>query len=327
MLNNNTLTKTEKDLLEKIYFDLDNPASYGSVNSLYNAAKAKNKNISFKHTKEWLSNQPTYSLHKQSRKHFLRRQTVVSGVNVQYQADLVILDGLRKWNNNNRYLLTFIDAFSRKAQVKTLKKKTGSEVALKLKDIIEHLPKTRQKRYLQVDHGTEFYNFHVKSLLASHNIKLFSVNSEKKAAIIERFNRTLQDILWRYFTKKKTWKYIDVLPKIVSKYNNKIHRTIGMSPNSVNLKNEEKLWYKLYAKQFPPKAKFKYNIGDYVRLSKDRSVFGKSFTGLWTDEIFRIKYRRSTNPVTYRVVDLKQENVLGSFYEYELQKVPNRDLQ
>ena len=84
-------------------------------------------------------------------------------------------------------------------------------------------------------------------------------------------------------------------------------------------KNESTLYYNLYGdmKQLSFKPKFK--VGDKVRISKyKRKVFDKGYTPNWTEEIFLIYKIQSTNPITYRLKDLSNEEIHGSFYEPEL---------
>ena len=47
----------------------------------------------------------------------------------------------------------------------------------------------------QFDEGKEFYNVGVSDLLKSHTINYFSTKSDKKTAIVERFNRTLKTMM------------------------------------------------------------------------------------------------------------------------------------
>ena len=56
-----------------------------------------------------------------------------------------------------------------------------------------------------------------------------------------------------------------------------------------------------------------------VRISKKKSTFEKGYTTRWTREIFVIEKVLNTNPVTYKINDLKGEEIKGSFYEQELQ--------
>ena len=73
-------------------------------------------------------------------------------------------------------------------------------------------------------------------------------------------------------------------------------------------------------------SKPKFKVGDKVRISKyKRKVFDKGYTPNWTEEIFLIDKIQSTNPITYRLKDLNNEEIQGSFYEPELLK-PKQDI-
>ena len=69
-----------------------------------------------------------------------------------------------------------------------------TELLRQFKDRFGYYPKLAQ-----FDDGKEFYNVGVKLLLENHEIKYFSTNSDKKAAVVERFNRTLKTAMWKYF--------------------------------------------------------------------------------------------------------------------------------
>ena len=73
------------------------------------------------------------------------------------------------------------------------------------KDHFGKYPKT-----VQFNNGTEFYNTDVKSLLNKHNIEFFSAYSDKKAAVVERFNRTLKTLMWKYFYSASTYKWLEI---------------------------------------------------------------------------------------------------------------------
>ena len=162
-------------------------------------------------------------------------------------------------------------------------------------------------------------------MLKAEGIHFYTTNSEVKASIVERFNRTLKSRMWRYFTWKNTLKYIDVLPQLVKSYNHSYHRSIGMKPAEVNGRNESIVWKRLYS---PPKrpAKFRFKVGDRVRISKQRLTFEKSYLPSWSEELFTVTKRswRQQVPV-YTLKDFSGEVIQGSFYEQELQKVRKTD--
>lgn len=71
----------------------------------------------------------------------------------------------------------------------------------------------------------------------------------------------------------------------------------------------------------------KFRVGDYVRLSKYRTVFEKGYTPNWTTEIFRIrKVQYNTDPITYLLNDYQNREIKGSVYADELQSVKHPDI-
>ena len=84
-------------------------------------------------------------------------------------------------------------------------------------------------------------------------------------------------------------------------------------------KNESAVYFNLYVdmKQLSSQPKG----GDKVGISKyKRKVFDKGYTPNWTEEIFLVDKIQSTNPITYRLKDLNNDEIQGSFYEPELLK-------
>lgn len=307
------------ELLSSIYYDPKNPAAYSSLYRLFNAAKGINDSIRIEDVKNWLKGQDVYTQHKPTRKKYRRRITVVRGIDDTWQLDLVVLTNIARYNSNFGYLLTAIDVFSRFAFAEPIKRKSGAEVTRALETIIAK--SNRLPRMIFVDKGSEFYNSNFTSLLSKKGIGIYSINSEMKASVIERFNRTLLSKLFKYFTKTNTRRFIEVLPDFMSAYNSSKHRTIGMAPENVSIENEERLWRKLYARDLLRRPEFKYKLNDRVRISKVKGKFEKGYLPGWSDEHFIVVHRRGTNPPTYKLKDLQNTVLKGSFYESEIQKI------
>ena len=105
---------------------------------------------------------------------------------------------------------------------------------------------------VQSDKGTEFLNSTFQFTLRRHGIKFYtSENEDVKASVVERFNRTLKQKMYSYFTAKRARRYVDVLPDLIDSYNNTYHRTIGMAPSEVTTDNEDQARTRLY----PPKPR------------------------------------------------------------------------
>jgi hypothetical protein len=146
---------------------------------------------------------------------------------------------------------------------------------------------------------------------------------------VERFDRTIKEKMWRYFTFEGTYKYIDVLQDLVFSYNNSYHRSIKEKPINVSTKNEDKIFLNLYGHSKNESdeyiAKFNFKEGDNVRISKTKTLFAKGYTQNWTIEIFEINKCLMTNPPSYKLNDKKGELIKGVFYEPELQLVKKFD--
>ena len=300
-----------------VYYDAENPGSYGGVARLRHAANTgKNQTV------EWLRRQRTYTLHKPARFRYSTRPYKVAGIDQQWQADLVEMIPYEEVNDGYRYMLTVIDLFSRYAWAKPIKNKTGKEVMRAFREIFDT---GRVCMRLQTDDGREFTNRYVQHLLNLRNIRFFTVKSQFKAAVCERFNRTLKTRMWRYFTRKGTYRWIDELPQLMESYNASVHRSIGMAPSAVNEDVEHDLWLK-QERMGPQKVTNRepasiFQVGDEVRLSKAKLVFDKGYLPNWTEEIFTVSRILDTVPVMYKVRDYQNHEIEGSFYGAELQKV------
>ena len=86
-------------------------------------------------------------------------------------------------------------------------------------------------------------------------------------------------------------------------------------------KNEGFVYFNLYGDMKRSSTKPKFTVGDKVRISKyKRKVFDKGYTPKWTEEVFVVDKMQYTNPITYKLKDLNNEEIQGSFYEQELLK-------
>ena len=139
--------------------------------------------------------------------------------------------------------------------------------------------------------------------------------------MIERFNRTIKEKMFKYFSANNTRKLVDVLDFLVDQYNNSIHSSIKMSQNEASRKeNENKVWRNLYPEFCGKTLTQKCSSGDNVRITKKKKTFDKGYTQRWTEEVFNISQIQLTIPVTYKITDYNGEEIQLSFYEQELQK-------
>lgn len=166
-----TLSFAMEKTLASIYLDPSHPASFGGLDAVYRAVKEKGKSkISRKQVEDWLSQQDVYTLHKPARRHYKRSRVIVPGINAQFQADLVDVQSLSRYNKGYKYLLTCLDVFSKYAWVLPLKTKQGQELVKAFRTI---LSSGRKPLKLQTDQGTEFLNRVFQKFLRDNNIDFF----------------------------------------------------------------------------------------------------------------------------------------------------------
>jgi len=255
-------------------------------------------------------------LHTPALKSFTRRRTLTFGIDDLWQTDLVEMHELSSKNKAVNYILTVIDTFSKFAFAVPVKNKTGVLVT----EAFESLLKERQPKNLQTDEGKEFFNGTFKKLMNKHDINHYHTFSDKKAAIVERYNRTLKGRMWKKFTELNTHNWFDMLDDLIDSYNASYHRTIKRAPVEVNKINEDEVRELINKSNKPKVSKKILKVGDIVRISKAKGIFAKGYKFNWSEELFKIKKVLATNPVTYHVEDMSGEELKGCCYNEELMK-------
>ena len=297
-----SLTEKQEKLLNDLYY---NPKTgYVGIDQLSRRSKLPTKLV-----KEYMIKQPTYTKHKPAVQRFPTRKVIVHSPNHQFQADLADMRSLSSQNDGYNYILTVIDVYSKFAWALPIRTKTGDHITEAFKEIF----KSAIPKLIQTDKGTEFINKKTQELFKQHNINWFATENETKAQIVERFNRTLKTRMYRYFTAKDTKRWIDVLDELVSNYNSSYHSTIKMTPNEALTKPVEA--YSTDQKKLVPK----FSPGDFVRISKHRGKFKRGYTANYTNEVFVVTDILNTQPITYRIADIRNaERIIGAFYPEEL---------
>jgi len=303
------------------YITPGHPTAYSGVNQIY---QFYGGHVSIPRIKKVLSGVEGYTLHKEfhekprniTYKHFKR---------YQFQMDLVEVSQFSDKNDGIRYLLNCIDIFTRFAFVRPIKDKSSKTVLNAFKSIL--IEAQTKPLMIVMDKGTEFMNQQFKSYCDSQNIKLINPQASVHAAFVERFNRTLQMIIYKYMTENETNRYVDVLQDLVKSYNNRKHRMINMTPNEAEKnENNEHLQINLLQQKQVEQIKTRkpqLQAGEYVRIAKQKGKFSRSYDEQAMQEIYRIKNvdLRKKIPL-YHLTDYDgKESLLGGFYEFELTPV------
>ena len=301
--------------LRDLYYNPE--TGFQSAERLHKKAKEEGINVSRKKVKAWLKTQETYTKFKPLVKRHKYLKTFVKDLGDQLQMDLVDMKKYNKENKGHYWILTGIEILSRYAFAIPVYRKDTDHMTRGVAKMMSEF-KSRFSTYLQV---IQFYNVGVKSLLRdAYNIKYFSTHTGKKAAIVERFNRTLKTIMWKYFDANQSHEWLYVLDSIVKNYNN-INRGIGMKPVDVNQENKNQVWIRLFGNPVGDLPSPKYSVGDTVRISAYKNIFTKGYEANFSKDIFTITEVLFGDPTVYKLQDMDGEEILGKFYEQELSQV------
>jgi hypothetical protein len=174
-------------ILRQNYFDASLPGSLFGFQSFSRALRERGVIVAPEKIREFLRSEPTYSLHRPVRRKYKRNKVTSMCIDYLWQIDLVDLQKFAKLNKGYKYLLTCIDVFSKYAWVMPIKSNEGNAVLQAFKEILKT---GRESVIIQSDEGKEFFNSAFKKFLCKEDKSLYIVNSELKASVVERFNRT-----------------------------------------------------------------------------------------------------------------------------------------
>ena len=280
----------------------------------YSAIKTKKTlGLGNNFTMEDLSNE----LNKPNINKFERQKIIVNHVNEIHSTDLVDMTQYSKMNKGYKYIFTNIDVFSKIAYAFPLK----SEKIQDIKPCFEKIFEKNKPKYIWSDKESAFLSKEMKQFFQNNNVKIYHTNSHLKAVVIERFNRSLRELMMKHFTKNNNTVWYNILPKLIKIYNNRYHSTIKMKPIEVNKSNEKYIKENIYTyNKISKNPNFKIN--DLVRISlKRRDIFDKPSANIkWSEELFKIHSINRSNVITYKIKDLNNEIIKGRFYEKELAK-------
>ena len=332
------LTDREKQRINNIYYNFNNGGTFMSPSKVHKVLISQGwKKPGLYKIRKYIQSLDDYSLQKPVKRSFKRARVEVEGMQIQYDIDLADMSNISQHNDQHRFLLVVIDVFSRYLWMEPVKKKTANEVLEAMKKLVlRGMPLPKKFRS---DKGSEFNNQYFKAWCRNNNIYYFTSQNETKANYAERVIKTLKTMLYRYFNKTRSYKYINILQKFVNGYNTTPHTSLnGIAPRNVNKSNETSLFAFMHLRKQKKKINvrksnnkkiykrnFNFKIGSMVRISHIKQPFNRAYQQQWSSEIFKISKRflRQGIPM-YKLKDLFGEEIVGNFYESEMQNVGER---
>jgi hypothetical protein len=319
--------------LNDLYNNPESPAAFAGVDQLWHEATKILKHMPREAVEDYLQGHRTYTIHRPRRTRFPKSRTVPAGYLTDVQCDLADFQKLSQHNKGFKYILVGIDVLSKRIFTAPIKTKNSKDMI----PAFEHLL-TQMEMYphrIFSDKGTEFTNKDLMSFFEEKDIEKYTPNaSTVKASLAENCIKRLKQRLYRYMSEKQTLKWVDVLEKIVIGMNRAKSRVLGgLRPIDVSFNNAREIRDQVFGpmlgtkSHYPKKRQPRFNVGDHVRMSRNKNVFAKGYLPNYHDEILEIAVVKPGGPdsaygvTRYRVKDHQGEMFKGYFYEQELTKV------
>ena len=241
---------------------------------------------------------------KPPRKNYATNKTDVYHIDDIWSLDILDLKDYEAENNRGyRYVLVIIDNFSKYGWTIPLKNKKAQTIKNSFENILTN--SKRKPNLIETDRGKEFYNNIFQDFLNENDIKHYSRNSLYGAVFAERLNRTIRNLLKKPVFEKGDSNWIDVLPKIIKQYNNKVHSSTKLTPIQASLKNNEGYVYKnLLDKR--KKITPKFQINDLVRTVDLKKLFSKSDRTNWSYNLYKITEIVNVTIPSYKINNLPE---------------------
>ena len=294
--------------------------SFGGKHLVYeNFPKVNEKEID-----KTLSASDVYTKYKQYSKPRKYSPIYVRNKRELFQCDLISFtqNDLPQENDGFKHLFTTIDVFSKMAWVYPIRDKKCETVLLCFKDILRKCGQKPQR--VQTDRGTEFICKTFENYFKDEMIFHYLSYSDRKCPVVERFNLTIQQLIYKIMEHKSTNRWIDCIEQAMKIYLNRKHSTIKMSPLEAEKPiNESKVrqnltdFFSKNSRLKPQKQKFQ--VGDKVRVWKFHRTFKRGYDHNFTDEYFVIhKVLKNLPVIRYKLKDFNGDKIIGSYFQEEL---------
>ena len=108
-----------------------------------------------------------------------------------------------------------------------------------IKPCFQKIFKERKLKFIWSDQESAFFSKEMLRFFEDNNVKIYYTYSNLKAVFIERFNRSLRELMMKELVKNNNTIWYNILPNLIKTYNNRYHHTIKMKPIDVNKSNEK----------------------------------------------------------------------------------------
>jgi hypothetical protein len=307
-------------------YHTDEPWSFGNSKRILQYENEVTK----KSADEFLAQNESYTRFRQHRKSKNYSPIYVYKKRELFQADVVFFtdENMVKENDGHKYLFTCIDCFTKMAWVFPIKQNNCDSAMASFRQILENCGDRPER--LNSDRGSELICKKFGKYLSDMGISHYLSYSLRKCPVVERFNLTIQNLLYKIMAFNRSLKWTEYLEQAMHIYLNRIHNTIKMTPTEAeNPRNSPIVRQHLltyFYKTGKKKKKARFKVNDTVRIWSKKRTFQRGYDENFSIEYFKIKKVKSNLPVPrYILQDSKGETIIGSFFEDELVRFDPQD--
>ena len=318
-----------RERIKRLYVQPGNPTAFAGITNV----SRFHRNYPSSKTRQILSEVNSYTLHRQFKRMKYRNPYYVTKRRDVFQADLVDIQQLAEWNDGVTFLLLVIDTFTKYVWIRPVKSKRAAETAVAAANIFDTIlanPQDKLCNLFETDEGREFTGREFQEMLRRYGVRHNIPTSELKCMIAERAVQSFERIIYQSLTEFQTRRYIDRLQLLAVTYNGRYHRMIKMSPRRADLpENEDQVsstHRERFAKLLDTNVPIRFKVGDKVRVKTDfQDHFRRGYNQQWSLTLYEVIGINTRMPIPmYKLRNLDtEEDVAGSFYSNELQKVAN----
>ena len=268
--------------------------NYPSAAKFHKILKDEGVNISLNQVKEFLANQSVDQIHKVVNKNRNKFKYITANTpNEIFQIDLLDYTKYSRTNKGYKWILICVDVFTRKAYAVPMKDKTAKLTEEAFKQII----KEDKPKVIFHDMGSEFKGTFHKFVDLNDIIDVQNEFKNHNAlGIIDRFSRTLKNMISKLMTSNESTKWVDDLPRLIKIYNDTPNEAIeNLKPSKVDANEENRIKIanlnfdkQLFNKSVDDVTKQKIKPGDYVRIKIEKGTFTKGYEVSYSSNIYKV---------------------------------------
>lgn len=308
------IDKEEEDKLHDLFYEEKN---YFGRDRLYKLAKSQGINVSRRQVMDWLKQQEIHQLYRQKKPSHDITSTITRDAYKQIGIDLADMSNMEY--QGNKWMLTGIDLFTKKAWAIPMKDKKDGTVLIAFKKMLRRMK--QKPSSIRSDNGSEFTNKKFKDHLKENGIRqVLSLPSKPQSnGQIERFNGILKRLIKIALTLDNSKDWVSILDKLVSNYNNTKHAITNKTPNEMEEGQFNKKDVVDRIEKNATISRIQFKVGDKVRIKEDKNKSGQN----WSSKLYKIhkavKPRKLGIAVYYNIKDFGKKK----FYNNDLLFIPS----